>query len=575
MVQEYAGQYYGETGLYTDRPVNLTAQYVQITSRSLVPRTPRFLLSTFDRPAQAAVEAAQRWGNDELERMRFAVTLRRIVQDAMFPQGGIGRVALVKPTEAAKAAWGPVAGEPVFTRIDREDYAGDPFAGEFHERQWHAHYYRVPLAVAREFKEFTHRKDLEATPAQAYDESGNPRLGTISRGTSYADDEFEEMVGLWEFYLPYYRTVLTLVADAAGQPSLQPNGKPLAETDWVGPETGPYYPLGYQWVSGNADPKGLVPDLFGLDQWANQLLRKLVTDCDSLKEVMLYSDASIAERLRDAPSGSYLMVDDPKAVQSVAFNGAQVQLLTGAFMLARQLFDQMGGNLSLQGGLAPQAKTASQEKMLNANAGAGTADLSETTLRYTSDVLKGLLWFWWKHPFLTMESEHAAPGLPEYPVAERLGPRGSPGLARDLPFDRLRLRVDPYSLQPTSPQEVLAQIREVVKTEVLPMMPLLMQQGTSFDAPEYLHLIGELLNNPRIADVLTLQEPPAGVMGGEGQAGAGRMDGLGMPVATERSYNRINVSEATQGGQERNLMQQLLTGNSPGGANGQPQGMGV
>ncbi len=573
MVRYYAGSHYGESCLAEDRPVNLTAQYVNITARSLVPKTPRLFLSTFSRPAAATVKAAESWANDELVRMHFAVTLRRIVHDALF-SGGVGRVALVKPTEAAKAVWGPVAGQPLFSRIDTENFARDPFSGEFGEDAWQAHYFRVPLAAAKEYPGFGKgRKDLEASPATAYDESGAERVGTISRGTAGADDEFEEMVGLWEFYLPRHREVLTFVTDAGGQPQLQPDRKPLATDDWIGPDTGPYHLLGYQWVADNGWPKGPVMDLFDLDLVANQFLRKLIGDMDSLKEFMLFADAADADRVRKAPSGSYEYCQDPKSVVSVAFNGAQVQLAQGTFLLVRQLFDQFGGNLSLQAGLGPQAKTARQESLLNQNAGAGVADLSETTLNYVSEVGRSLLWFWWKHPHLQMESEVGPAGLPEYAQSRRVGPRGTPGLARDLPFDRLRMRVDPYSLQPTTPREQLAELREVVKTEILPMLPILQRSGTAFDAAAYVQLISELLDNPRFSEILTLEEPPEGVLGGPP---GGSPEAPGMPSATTRNYVRENVSEATQGGQERNLMQQLMTGNSPGGRpNGTPQPMGV
>lgn len=568
IVREYIGPNWGEQGADTDVPLNLLSLYVQVVSRSLVCKTPRFMLSTFDQTQRAACDAAEAWGNRELRRMKAGITKRRIVTDALFGVG-IGRVALATPPEAARRGWGPRGGEPLFSRIDREDFAWDHFGSDFSECAWMGHKYRVPLKAAREHDAFRRtRKDLQVSRPLDYDEYGVEQIGVLGRG-NYGDQEFEDMVELWEFYLPRHRTILTLETDGAGNPVVSKDGKPLGEQPWVGPDNGPYYPLGYLWIPGQAMYKGPLQDLLDPHLSANQFYRKSIAGTERIKELMLFQNAEDAGRIARESDGGTTFCENPEAVVEKVWGGQTVQAVYGMAQAMRELFDFEGGNLALLGGRAQQAKTATQENLLNQNAQASIADMQEQTVLWANDVIRGLNWYWWKHPYKVMDAEYKVPGVPGVSTVRQVHPRnavdeaGRPRrLRRQADFDQLDIQVDAYSLAPSTPAQMLQVLRDVWRNEVIPVMPLLQQQGITPDYPGYFRKIAKYTNDPDLIELLTVQEPIVDEAGGSTR-GQGQPP---MPGNTERTYNRVSGSDKTDEAQGRSQITQLLSGKDQGGS---------
>jgi hypothetical protein len=574
MVSNYAGCNWAEQTDEVDILLNLSSLYVQITSASLIPKVPRFTLSTWDRNQEEACDVMQDFGNRELKRMNAGETMKRIVIDGLFGWG-IYRVALATMPESATRGWGQKGGEPILTRIDREDYAYDNFAGVFNECQWQAHSYRVRLDAVQEDKRFSRfRKDLQATMPQQYDDYGIEKIGVLNR-SFYGMEEVFDMVALWEFYFPTEREIWTFATDGAGTPVACADGQPLGRQPWTGPECGPYGHLGYYWVPGSPVPKGPIQDLYQADLAANALYRKAFDSVERYKEMTGYGNAEDAERANKASDGDAIFVEDPKLMQPIVTGGQTFQQAYGGGQAARELFDFQGGNLALLGGRAQQAKTATQEQMLNQNAQAGIADLQQTTMIAANDMVSRLNWFWWKHPHLIAQSNATIPGLPgishprlAFPskIHDRhLGRRYASlpkHIRREADFDDLMIEVDVSSLQPSTPQSRLATIRQIWQQDVLPAMTVMQGQGLAADFNEYFKLIGELLNEPRIQQVLTIRQPPP-------DAGGASQDGGPAPNAQPKTYNRVSTSEATDEGQGRNQITSLLGGKPTGGRNGQ------
>jgi hypothetical protein len=571
MVSNYAGCNWAEQTDEVDIMLNMSSMYVQITAASLIPKVPRFTLSTWDRSQLEACDVMQDDGNRELKRMNAAETIKRIVIDALFGWG-IYRVALATMPEAATRGWGQQGGEPILTRIDREDYAYDNFAGVFNECQWQAHSYRVRLDAVQEDKRFTkYRKDIKPTLPQQYDEYGVEKIGVLNR-SFYGMDEVFDMVALWEFYFPTEREIWTFITDGAGSPVACADGQPLGRQPWTGPERGPYGHLGYYWVPGSPVPKGPLQDLYQADLACNALYRKAFDSVERYKEMTAYSSEEDALRANKASDGEGIYVEDPRSLVPVTTGGQTFQQAYGGGQAARELFDFQGGNLAIMGGRSQQAKTATQEQILNQNAQAGISDLQQTTMVAVNDMVDRLCWYWWKHPFKVGRSLAEVPGLPgishmryAFPserhdrhqsAAVRRAARG--GIRREADFDDLMIEVDVSSLVPSTPQSRLATLRSVWQQDVMPAMTIMMGQGLAADFNQYFKLLGELLNEPRVEQVLTVREPPPD-QGGQTQ------DAQGPKPNVPRTYNRVSSSEATDTGQGRNQITQLITGNSQGG----------
>jgi hypothetical protein len=561
MVRQYVGQHWSDEGSREKVPVNLISLYLQIVSRNLIAKNPRVLLSTFQRQHQPMVNAMQTWANKEITRLDLSMTLQRVVLDALF-SFGICKVALSTPADSANLQWNLKAGEPFAARVDLDDFVCDMHARDFSEVSFIGHRYRVPLEVVRESKEYTkERKNLAASTDEPYNLEGDERISHMGRGHhAGSGEEYEELVDLWEVYLPRHRCVVTLANDAftgAATVGAGGAGKALRYQDWLGPETGPYKILPLLVVPGNVIPKGPIQDLIDLHNFANQSFRKLMRKTQDQKDIAAVQGGASQDgsRIQEANDGDIIRVDNPEKIASLSFNGPNAQV-HAMFEQTRSLFNFLGGNLELMGGLSPQAKTAKQDAMLEQNASRAIADMQDRCISFASDVLGSMCWYWWHDPFKVMQSTYNVPGLPEIKINREVTPERR-GKAK---WSDLEVKVDPYSMQHQTPQTKLQFINTVVQQIVMPMAPLLQQQGIGLDLNRYLTMIAELGDMPELTELLTVQDMP--------QEQAQAQEEPGMPAVTSRNYTRENMPGRTERGDAQNRINTLMNVDPGGSQNG-------
>ncbi len=581
MVREYVGRNWSEEGTRRTVPVNLLALYVSVVGRALIAKAPRLMLSTFNRQAKPTVNAMQTWANQEIEETKLANTLQRIVVDALFSIG-IVKVALASPADSAHVAWTLSAGQPFAERVDLDDFVYDVHARDFNEVGWIGHRYRTPRRAAVEMLG-RKAKGLQSSPDRQFNEQGDERIYMLGRGYQAGDfEEYEDMVDLWEVYLPRDRVVVTLPDDYLIGAQASDSGGALLQQPWIGPDTGPYAILGFGTVPGNAMPKGPMQDLLDLHEAVNRTFRKIVRAIDRTKEVAAVQGGAQEDggRIIHADDGDMVTVNRPEAIKQLVFGGQHAQplmLLANAF---KDLFSWQAGNLDIMGGLSPQSKTATQDRMLNENSSRAITDLQERTTEFVAHVLKKMCWYWHNDPVKVQKTSHSIPGMPNHSIQRNVHPRnamdhlGRPHLLRrDGRFEDLGIKVDPYSLKHSTPESRMATLNQVMQQVVLPLMPILQQQGIGLDINAYLQKIALLMDMPDLVDVLTIQEPP---QQGEGSPGRGVPEAPQMPNQTERTYTRQNMPGRTRQGNDLNLAN-ALQGVNPGGAqrNGQPMGVGA
>lgn len=569
-VRQYVGRHYSEEGTRERVPVNLIALYAQVVGRNLLANNPRVLLSTFDRQLKPTVKAMESWVNKEIVRSRLTEKLQRWVMDALFSIG-IAKVSLATPAEAASQGFGPVAGTPRMATIDLDDWVFDVHAHTFDECSFVGHRYRVPLEVVRDSKVYSKaRKDLTASHDQPYNLEGDERIGMIGRTYLAGDtEEFEDMVDLWEVYLPRHQLVLTLANDDLTGPgqSNGSGGKPeaLRVQNWLGPEAGPYHVLGLGLVPGNAMPKGPVQDLVDLHEAANRTYRKLFRSTDRVKEVGIVQGGAMEDgaRVMNADDGEIIRVDNPEKVKQMVFSGSSAQLLSAMATLEKDLFVYMGGNLDALGGLSPQAKTLGQDQLLSQNASRSVAEMQDRTITGTQSVLRAMCWYWWHDPYLVQRSRHQLPGMAEAEIVRQVTPQ----MRQAGRFEDLEIEVDPYSLAHQTPQTRMTAINQVVTQIVLPMMQLMVQQGVGFDIHAYLDKVSKYMDMPDLTDIVTLADVPTP----ETQTGPAGRAAPG-PAQTERTYTRLNAPSQTREASDRNLISSMM-GIDTGGARRNGQGV--
>jgi hypothetical protein len=545
LAQQYAGQLYSEAGPPQPVPVNLLALYVSIVHRALFSKNPRVMLSTFQRQHRATVQTMQLWSNEELETIDFAGTLERVVLDALFCVG-IVKSSLVRPGDSAMTGFQTKAGEPMVQRVDLDDWAFDPHCRDLGEAGWMAHRFRIPKAAAEADYGRKKIKDLEASTDRPQNAEGDDRLTMLFRGNVGTIDEFEDMIDLWEVYLPRHQKIITLCdADLAGPSQIENGEHPeaLDEKSWIGPRSGPYKILAYSRVPGNPMPIGPLMQLLDLHHFANSSYRKLMRQTRDFKKITAARSGTLdGKKILDANDGDMVPVDDPNNIKDVVTGGPDQQVFA-MFMEAMKLFKELGGNLDMMGGLGPQSRTATQDTMLEKNASRSLADMQERTVKFTAECVKSMCWFWHNDPYKTIKTKYQVPGLPH--VFTNLAV--TPEQRQRIPWEDLKIKIDPYSIRYSTPEARLQGLNAVVQQVILPMLPLLRQSGKNFNVDEYLQKVAGYLDLPDLIDLVNVSEPPD-------QETVSGPEQPKMPQNTQRSYERISSPGRTERGDQQTLI---------------------
>lgn len=558
-VAKYAGDQWTQETAKVERPINFLSLYLQIMYRNLVSSSPMVNLTTQKKQYRPTVSAIEDWANPEIKRMKLVKQLQRGVIDAVYGFH-VMKVGLCTPAESEKSGWEMTVGQPYARCIDLDDWAMDPHARTLEELGWMGHRVRVQVDSLKDSKLYdaVRRRSVESNPDKQFNEPGDERVSMLGRGylASNVESEAYEYCDIWEIYLPAEKMILTFLSEDGGTPQLtDARGKSVAfdERPWIGPYCGPYHFLSLMPpVSGNLMPKGPIQDLIGMDEALNGLTQKLMNQAIRQKEILAFASNSDgdADRIGKASDGEIIRVDNPDKLKQMGFGGPHPNNQNFTLSLWEML-NKLGGNVELLGGLGEQSKTATQDKMLNANAGASMKSMQQAVVEHTSQVIEALCWFWHHHPQKVMTGYREIPGLGA-PIERTVTPEER----EKVPFEAMQIVVDPYSLTHQTPGERLAFLNNVVQETLLPFMPLLKEQGIGFNVGKFLELVGDYGNAPDLSDIVTGLPDVAAEQAEE-------EDGMGKPANTNRTYNRINASTQTGEGQVRANLQHAM---------GQPMG---
>ncbi len=577
IVRRYAGDQYTTETSYQKRPVNFLSLYLSVLPPKLVSHDPRVCLSTFEKDYKSVVSGMELWANEEVERIGLAETLHRAVLDALIGPQGIVKVALATPSESEMRGWEVKYGQPFAQVVDLDDWVIDMHARHFSEAAYMGHRVRVPLNSLKnsDLYESIKRKQVVPNRDKQYNEPGDERIGMLGRQYVAGQMvEAYEYVDLWEIYLPREKMIMTLLSEDGGTPYVDEyRGKEavFSQRDWVGPYCGPYYPLSFLTVPGNLNGKGPIQDVSDMDDDFNKIVSKLFRQAARQKEVWMYNGTSDSDmqRFKDAGDGDAARCDNPDKIGVKASTGPNPNNAQFAIQVWQWL-NKISGNLEVIGGLGEQAGTATQEKLLNANAGSTVTDKQHRMTKFTSKVFEGLCWFWHHHPQKVMTGYRPVTGLSS-PIKQNV----TPAQRQKVPFEAMRIKVDPYSMTYQTPGEKLAFLNQLMTQIVMPMMPFLKEQGINVRLDKYLEHVAKYGNSPEVEEVIEFSAVPDQVDQQSGVQGDGRNERPAKPSVSDRTYNRVNSSEATSQGQDQTMRAALMRMNPGGSQAGTMQPMGA
>ena len=296
-------------------------------------------------------------------------------------------------------------------------------------------------------------------------------------------------------------------------------------------------------------PVALLRDLHDL---ANNLFRKLTRQAERQKDVNYASGSSVddAQRVVNADDGETIRVQSVDTISTAKFGGVDPNNLA-FFMQTKSIFNEMGGNLAVLAGLAPQAETLGQEQILNTNASRRLEDMQERTIKWTQGIMRDLAWYEWTNPLLKRNLQKKVKGT-EISIPVLFTPDDRIGQYIDYNFI-----IEPFSLQMKTPGERLRVVMAAVQSLILPLAPFIQQQGGTIDVQGILELFARYTGMTELSEIVEFGNPI--------QPEPGAVPEPRQAANTTRTNVRVNKPGATAQGRDEAIMSSLLSSaGSPG-----------
>ena len=548
LVKDYVGTYYNQGA---DTPtseiiMNLMYQTAETYTMSLAANRPRVLVTSKFPELSWFSHHFQRSINNLIEEIHLEETLRKAVLEAFFGMGVIkvytaeaGLVQLEGEDEWVDP------GKPYAENISLDDFVYDIEATSWNKIRFALNKYKMSRKKAEEDSSFD-QKVLKNLP-KATRESGmmdhrpDKPLRDAFVGES-KPEAYEPEIELMDVWLPYENLVATFHVGG--------NSPPLRVVEWDGPESGPFHILTLaaevpDQIMGVSPAMNLKP----LNDIINGLLRKQKRQAQRQKDIPFYQDGAHedAQRLQRAADGEWTRVSNPESVNVLKMGGVDQQ--NQAFSMAMQeQFDRMAGNLQMMAGLGPQSDTATQDKLIHGAVSKREANMQYRVVDFTTNICRDLGWLLWADQSKEMETEYEIAGIHFTTV-------WTPEL-REGDFLQYNFDIEPYSMMYKSPSEKLNNITQFVTQIAMPMQQNMMESGGSIDFQELTLLYSELLDIPRLKEVVVFEEMKENSPTPEPAAAP-------QPQHTVKENIRRSVPTGGTRDSRNHVMQQLLQGGQP------------
>ena len=525
--EEYAGPMYGlegntsATAVKQEKYLNLLKQAVTAYMTLLASNRPRVLLTATDPALKPFSRHFQLAVNNLIKEIQLEKTMSRWVRDAFFWLG-VTKVHMGDSGEVIEE--GDVTadpGRPFVSNISLDDFFYDMSATKWSECKYAGDVYRMPIETLQNSGAYSGEALENLQPSTKF--STGERLSELSKGTEPRDMEIEPMVDVCDIWLPREGKIKTYVVESRHNMRLRSGC--IAEMKWDGRELGPYHLLHFDEVSENVMPCSTAADIEPLERLINNLYRKNARKASRQKDTPIYSPSgeNTARKLKNASDGEWISVTDPRDVNVIKHGGIDGQL-HGFMLNSMELFDRMAGNLQQMLGLGASTDTVGQEKLVASAGSRKEGQLQNAVASATSGVVRDLAMLLWEDEFTELPARVNLEGMESITYDSTWKPDLREGKFKDYSFD-----IDIYSMQYQSPGSRIQAINQLLQSIYIPMMPVMQQQGGSVDMAALAEMHSELLNVPRLKDVVLFNsyEPvPSSA------------DQMRTPTNTNRTYTR-------------------------------------
>ncbi len=554
-IRQFVGTHYTDNGATSRVPLNLLEMAISIYRRAIAARRPQVLVTSKTLEKEIVAKQFEYALNMLIKDIDLETTIQKWVTDAMFGMGVV-KVGLTS-SGMDMSGFEHDPGQPFVDNVDFDDFVFDMTAKRWDQIQFSGNRYCCPHEAIVQSKMFGKKtKDIIPNIYQKTNEFGEERIQQIGSGEGYFGDEYySPIVELWDIWLPIENVVVTVQADDRGGIS---QSEPLRVVEWEGPEEGPFHTLGFGQVPGNLMPLAPASLLMDLHEMANKVFRKVARQADRQKTITVVQSGheSDGERIVETNDGDTIRSDRPEATREVRYGGVDQPTLAYLIQL-KDMFVYMGGNLDALGGLGKMSDTAQQEQLISQSASARIADMQESASKAVKQVVNAIGKYLWYDPVAKPTVKTKIPET-NFEVSLEFTPDIREGEV--VEYD---MEIAPYSMADRSPAERAKTLGQLMQGFVIPMAPLLQQQGYKPDMGKFLELMAKYSNTEELVDIVKkMDQQDMDTVQQMQEMGGGQERPTQSPVTT-RTNIRQNVPGSTRSGRDEAMMQLLAGGGQP------------
>jgi len=484
--------------------------------------------------------------NNLIKEIHLEDILRKAVMDSFF---SIGIVKVYTADAGMVQLEGEDAwvdpGKPFAENISLDDFVYDTTASEWRKSTFALNKYRISKKKVMNDSAYDQDVIKELQPVSQYpgwnaDTGEVPVREMLKSETQEAG--LEPMIDLQDIWLPKDNLIVTMPVGK--------NTKPVRIVEFQGPENGPFHTLSLTCeVPDNIMPVSPAMNLKPLHDIINGLLRKQRRQAQRQKDIPFYQAGhqDDARRIERASDGEWTRVDNPESVNVMKMGGVDPQNQAFAHSM-KDTFDRMAGNLQMMAGLGPQADTLGQDKLIHGAVSKREANMQYRVVNFTSNICRDLGSLLWQDEVLEIPQEFESGGIP---IRADWSPE-----VREGDFFQYEFAVEPFSMMYKSPSERMQGISNFVTNIALPMEGMMQQYGGTIDIQELVELYSELMDLPRLKQIVKFEEPKEDRPGPTPQ----------QPAQASHTVRESVRKSVPTGGTEQsrsNVMQQILQGGQP------------
>ena len=542
----YLGRHYNGDNQLDRQPVNMLELAVRVYKRNLAARNPAVVINARNPELKPTAKRFELTVNKILREMDFSTTMQQLVFDALFSVG-IAKVGITDGAEAELHGVLHDAGQAFVDTVDLDDFVVDMNARKWEAVQFIGNRYQLPYEQAMDSGMFKNKDAVKPSVSSAYNEGGDSRAAALSvmPGIGHGDTTARDIVELWDIFLPYDRKMYTFRTDDRGGIVMD---KPLREVDWTGPEPGPFHVLALGEVAANLMPLPPIANLIDVSDAMNRSFRKLVRQQDRQKTITMVAAGADEDgnRIMQADDGDMIRVDRPEATREARYGGVDQGGLAFGIQL-KDLFSYLAGNLDTMGGLSSSASTLGQEQIIRESSSQMIQDMQARVVKFAKCIVKSIGVWTWYDPVRTFDVE-APIGISGRTVNMQFAPEDRD----EADFFEMELDIAPASMQDNSPAQRMDTMTKIVSQYLMPLAPVLQQQGLAIDVAAFTRMMSEMTNTAELRSLLVPTGAPPDPTNPD--------QATSVPPVTTRRYIRENIATGGTRSARDNVLSQVLAG---------------